>query len=119
VSAGPFAVVVAEAEDAVEAAIWVDALRQAGIEATAFERGVGAALGGASPPGWVAYPVVVSSDRIGPARDVIAELAGGSVLAPFRDRRDLRRGQRHAITLVLAVTGGGLLAAMAARLLLG
>ncbi|MCC7365720.1 MAG: hypothetical protein IT303_15255 [Dehalococcoidia bacterium] len=93
--------VVAIARDAVEAAIWTDALRDAGIEAAAFERGPGAALGGAAPP-WSSYPVVVPAGRLAAARNVIAELAGGAVLAPYRDIAEERARRAR----VLWVAGG-------------
>jgi len=113
-----YAVVVAEAPDAVRAAIWVDALRSAGITASTFERGVGAALGGASPLGAV-YPVVVSNDDVGAARTVIADLAGASALAPYRDRGDARSGQRRVLILMAIIMGGVLGAGVLARLLAG
>ncbi|MGI8927661.1 MAG: hypothetical protein ACR2HN_13615 [Tepidiformaceae bacterium] len=78
-------VVVAQAGDAVEAAIWVDALRDAGIEAGSFERGVGAALGGAATPGWAVYPVLVAMDSLEAARSVIAELGGAAALSRWPD----------------------------------
>jgi len=113
-----YAVVVAEAPDAVRAAIWVDALRSAGIAARTFERGVGAALGGALSFGAV-YPVVVSNDDVGAARTVIADLAGASALARYRDRRDARSSQRRVLILLAIIMGGVLGAGVIARLLAG
>ena len=113
-----YTVVVAEAPDAVQAAIWVDALRNAGIVARTFERGVGAALGGASHLGAV-YPVVVANDEVGAARTVIADLSGAGALAPYRDRRDARSGQRRALALVGVIMAGVLVAGVLARVLAG
>jgi hypothetical protein len=112
-----FAVTVAEAEGPVQAAIWVDALRQAGIAANTYERGVGAALGGAVAPGWAVYPIVVSSEDLGPARNVIAEIAGAGALAPYRDRADARAGQRRVLLTVGVILAGGVALALAARVL--
>ena len=109
-------VVVAEAPDPVQAGIWVDALRQAGVAAATFERGAGAALGGAATPGFAAYPIIVSTTDLGAARSVIAELAGAAVLAPYRDGRETRGAQRLALLAVGAVIIAGLLMAVAARL---
>jgi hypothetical protein len=109
---------VAEAGDAVEAAIWVDALHDAGIEAHSFERGVGAALGGATT-NWARYPVLVPREALGHARSVIAELAGAAVLAPYRDPDDIRDGQSRALRTAALIAGIVLLAIAAARLLAG
>jgi hypothetical protein len=104
------AVVVAVARDPVEAAIWVDALRSEGIEAGSFERGVGAALGGAETAGFARYPVLVDATSIAPARNVITGLAGASVLAPLDEPEKVRRRQAYwlgwlgaGIALVIAL----------------
>ncbi len=77
------AVIVAEASDAAEARIWVDALRDEGIEAACVERGPGGALGGASIFG-AAWAVLVPRARIAEARGVIAELGGAHALVAYR-----------------------------------
>jgi len=98
------AVVVAEAMDALQANMWVDALHRSGIDATTFERGAGAALGGAAIPSLTVYPVVVNSDSLGAARSVIADLGGAGVLAPYRGPRESRAHRPAAIaTIVLTV----------------
>ena len=58
----PAATVVAEAADAVEAGLWVDALEQAGINARVFEQSLGGAMVGASvdPSGAAMCTVSVS-----------------------------------------------------------
>jgi len=86
----PRAAVVAEAVDPVQAQIWVDALRQAGIEATTFEQGAGAALGGAALHYLATYPVVIRSDSLAAARSVIAEMSGAGVLSAYRAPAELR-----------------------------
>ncbi|MBI5949062.1 MAG: hypothetical protein HY875_13060 [Chloroflexi bacterium] len=110
---GPRRVVVAEASDPVQAAIWIDALHAAGIEASSFERGVGAALGGAATPGWAVYPVLVASTDIGAARNVVAELAGGAALAPIPDHGAARERSQQA----LRVAGGAVLLVIVLALL--
>jgi len=75
---------VAVGRNAVEATIWVDALRAAGIDARSFEQSTGAALGAADVFA-ARYPIFVPAGELGAARSVIAELAGGSVLAPVTD----------------------------------
>lgn len=111
------AIIVAEAEDPVQAAIWVDALRDAGIEANSFERGVGAALGGAVTPGFARYPVVVGESDIAGARNVIAELAGGGVLAPLPDPAAKNAARQRVLALVGAVVAAVIIMGVLARLL--
>ncbi len=93
-------VVVAEAGDPVQAQIWLDALRDAGIQATSFERGVGAALGGAMTSGWARYPVLVAEGEMAAARNVVAELGGAGLLAPVGDPAAARRRQSRALLVV-------------------
>jgi hypothetical protein len=83
------AVVVAVASDAIEAAIWRDALHDAGIPAAVYERGVGAALGGANTFG-ASYPLLVDRGQVAAARNVIADLGGAVALAPVHDERAVR-----------------------------
>ncbi len=106
-------VVVAEASDPVEAAIWVDALKAAGIDAASFERGVGAALGGAATPGWAVYPVLVAAADIGAARNVVAEFAGGTALAPIPDAAAARERSQRA----LRIAGGAVVVVIVLALL--
>lgn len=73
---------VAVGRNAIEASIWVDALRSAGIDARSFEQSTGAALGAADVLA-ARFPIFVPAGEIGRARSVIADLAGGSVLAPL------------------------------------
>lgn len=94
-------IVVAEAPDELQAAIWVDALRDAGVQAAMFERGVGAALGG-SVTSWSRYPVIVSEEHLLAARNIIAELGGASSLAPYRDPAALRARQTRQSRLLAA-----------------
>ena len=89
--------VVAFARNPIEAGIWVDALRQAGILAETFESGPGAALGGASVF-TARFPVIVSADDIGRARSIITDLAGAEVLEPVRDSGSRRSPWRAAFS---------------------
>lgn len=113
------AAIVAEAEDPVQAAIWVDALRAAGIKCTSYERGVGAALGGAVTPGLAVYPVLVAREFLGAARSVVAELGGAAALAPWPDSARERSRALRAVRTSVAVALAILLAGLAAKVLLG
>jgi len=107
---GGGATIVAEARDIAEARIWTDALHDEAIEAAFVERGPGGALGGASVFG-SSYAVFVPRDRIGDARNVIAELGGGGALVAYRTAEEERQRSRRAF---LTVAGGvGLVAAVA------
>lgn len=108
----PRAAVVAEAADPVQAHIWVDALRQAGIEANTFEQGAGAALGGAALHYLAAYPVVVRSDSLAAARSVIAEMSGAGVLAPYRSPVEQRAFRSVALAGIVLLGLLGLAALM-------
>ncbi|MBI2766891.1 MAG: hypothetical protein HYX53_13400 [Chloroflexi bacterium] len=110
--------VVAEAGDPIQAAIWVDALRDAGIEAHTFERGVGAALGGAAT-GWSNYPVIVPARSLGQARSVLSDLSGASVLAPYRDPAEARARQSQALRIAALVVAGLVAAGVLMRILGG
>ncbi|MGE5595859.1 MAG: hypothetical protein ACM3S1_07475 [Hyphomicrobiales bacterium] len=107
-------IVVAEALDPVQAGIWVDALRAAGIEAGTYERSVSAAFGGAAIGG-ASYPVLVDSGNLGAARTVIAELSGGAVLAPYRDSAAQRERRTQALRVVLGVVVVALVMALILR----
>lgn len=111
--------VVAEAGDLVEATIWVDALRAAGINAKSYERGVGAALGGAVASGFARYPVVVSRQDLGEARSVISDMGGTASLAPIEEPGERGQAQQRGLALVGLIVGGTLLIAVAAKLLGG
>lgn len=112
-------VVVAETPDAIEASIWVDALREAGVPASVYEQGVGAALGGATTTGFSVYRVVVERGELGLARSVIAEVAGGAVLSTFRDAETARAGQRRALIMAAIVVVGVLVLGALARVVAG
>jgi hypothetical protein len=111
--------VVAEALDPLQADIWLRALREAGIEAASFERGVGAALGGAVTAGSARYPIVVAEADIGAARSVIADLSGASAIAPVRARADVRASQRRALLTVAAVVVGIVILGVLSRIVAG
>lgn len=106
-------IVVAQASDEIEAAIWVDALRDAGVKAATFERGVGAALGGTTTP-WSSYPVVVAEEDLLTARNVIAELGGAGSLAPYHDPAAVRERQSRVLVVgvvtIVAVVAAGIVA---------
>ena len=92
---------------------------RAGIEARTFERGVGAALGGAVTSGFAVYPIIVADDEVGRARNVIAAISGGSAIAPVRDAATVRASQRRALLTVGAVVAGVVILALAARIAAG
>ncbi|MEX2081756.1 MAG: hypothetical protein WEC33_09080 [Dehalococcoidia bacterium] len=88
-----------------QAQIWIDALRDAGLEAGTFERGPGPALGGAVTPGFAAYVVIVRRTEVARARSVIAEISGGEVLAPLPDEQEESRRRAAALLTVGLVVG--------------
>lgn len=92
---------VAEARDAIEANIWVDALRQAGIHATIHERGLGAAFGGAATFGVSGYAVLVERTAFGAARSVLAGLTDARVLAPLEEAEAEDRRRSRALWMVV------------------
>ena len=108
---------VAETSDVVAAAIWSDALREAGIRVGSFERGHGAALGGAVTAGSAMHVLIVGSADIGAARSVIADLGGTEALLPVRDAATQRASQMRALLAVLIVVVGA--AALALSFALG
>ena len=111
----PARVIVAEAPDAVTAAIWVDALRDAGINAATFSRGHGAAFGGADA--FATHVVLVDGDQFAAARTVIAELDGASKLAPLPNPEAETRRQRGALIAVGCIVAAIIVAALLGRLL--
>ena len=92
---------VAIARDPAEAAIWVDALRQEGIEAASFERGPGAALGGVVGGALSRCHVLVDPDRIEDARNVVAEMGGAAALAPVAAETAIANGGTGAARALL------------------
>jgi hypothetical protein len=104
---------VAEAPNAVDAAIWVDALISAGIDARTFERGVGAALGGAATV-LARYPVLVPRVALVPSRNLLSDLGGARILSPYKDPETTRHAQRQIVTTaavaIAAIIAAGLLA---------
>ena len=109
-------VVVAEAGDSLEAAIWIDALQAAGIEARTFERGVGAALGGAATVGFARYPLVVSREDLAQARSIIAEMGGAGSLSPIEEPGDRQQAQRRGLAMAGLIIGSVVFIALLARL---
>lgn len=115
----PSTTVVAEAQDPLQAEIWLDSLRSAGIDASSFERGVGAALGGAMISGFAVYPIVVARADLSAARSVIARVAGASAIAPVRDTADTRAAQHRALIAVAVIAVAVLVAGVFGRLFAG
>ena len=109
-------VVVAEAHDIVAAQIWVDELKDAGIEARVFEQGPGAALGGAVTTGWAVYPVIVEEDAFGEARSVIGRLAGMDVLRPLPDTEAEDARRLWALAAVATIAIGAMVLALVVQL---
>ena len=98
------ATIVAEASDMAEARIWIDALREADIDAAFVERGPGGAFGGASLLG-VSYAVLVPRGRIAEARSVITDLGGGRALVAYRTAEEERERSRRAFAMVAGAIG--------------
>jgi hypothetical protein len=111
--------VVAEARDPIQAQIWVDALRDHGIKASSFERGVGGALGGAVTAGMAIYPIIVAIEDLGAARNVIADLDGAVYLSPVRDRATAQAAQRRALTIAGFVVVGIVVLGLLSRVIAG
>lgn len=104
-------VVVAQTADAIEAQIWVDMLRDSGIQSTTFEQSPRGALGGASTLGFrTSHPILVRHHDLVPARNVIAEAGGASHLAPIPAEGE--EGGRAARAFVMALTGAALFFAL-------
>jgi hypothetical protein len=112
----PTTTVVAEAQDPLQAEIWLDALRSQGIEAASFERGVGGALGGALTAGFAVYPIIVAQADLAAARGVIAQVAGASAIAPVRDSAETRAAQHRALIAVGVIAVAILVAGVLGRL---
>lgn len=112
-------VVVAETSDPVEAGMWVNALGEAGVDARSFERGVGAALGGAVTASFARYPVVVPREHLAQARSIIADHGGAASLVPVRQKEEERARQNQALVTVGLIVVGAIAIAVLARLLAG
>ena len=110
------AVVVATAPDFVAAQIWVDALKDEGIEARLFEQSPGAALGGAVTTGIARFPVLVPEDDFAQARAVVGRLAGMEVLQPLPDDEEDDRRRRWALGAVIGIAVGAMLIAFITQL---
>jgi len=110
-------VMIAEAEETVERGIWLDALEQAGIEATTFERGSGAAFGGVQPSFPSSHPILVPSVQVVAARNVIADLAGASRLLPLTTPEEQISKAQRWIFVIVGTGLAGLLVAVTARAL--
>jgi hypothetical protein len=110
------AVVVARAPDIVAAQIWVDALRDEGIEARLFEQSPGAALGGAITTGIAQFPLLVRETDFAAARAVIARLAGMEPLQPLPDEAAEDASRRWALFAVIGIAVGAMLLAFIVQL---
>ncbi len=110
------AVVVASAPDFIAAQIWVDALKDEGIEARLFEQSPAAALGGAVTSGIARFPVLVREEDFAHARAVIGRLAGMEFLQPLPDDEDSDRRRRLALFAVAAIAVGAMLVAFISQL---
>ena len=98
-------VVVARTRDPLEAQIWLDLLRNAGIRAAVFEQGVRGALGGATLFG-SAHHIVVGRADIADARNIIADADGVHALAPLPQDDEAREKMSRALFAVGAVVAG-------------
>lgn len=107
-------VAVAETRDPVQAGLWVEALRQAGIRAAVFERGIGGALGGADTYGFSFHRIIVGYHDLAQARNIIAELGGAGALMPYRSPDE--EGARAM--RVLGIIAGSMAIVIAAALAL-
>lgn len=100
-------VVVARTGDPIEAQIWVDMLRDEGIQAASYEQSIRGALGGASTLGIRGtHHILVREEDIVAARNVIAESGGAHQLAPIPAGDD-DAAERATRALLLAVIGAG------------
>ena len=91
---------IARAPDEVTAALWVDVLAEAGIEATSYSTGISGALGGASTPWGNVHPVLVAEEDAEEALAVLNEVEGDAAPEPFTVQQDREALQRMAIGLV-------------------
>ncbi len=98
----PETAVVARTRDGIEAQIWVDMLRDEGIEATTFEQGPRGALGGATLIG-ATHQIVVNRENLADARSIIADAGGAHALAPV----GTEEGAHDRMIKALLIAGGG------------
>lgn len=94
------AVEIARAPDEVTAALWVDVLADAGIEATSYSAGISGALGGAATPWGNAHPVLVAEEDAEQALAVLNEVEGDAAPEPLTAKQDREALQRMVIGLV-------------------
>ncbi len=94
------AVVVARTSDGIQAQLWVDMLRDEGLDASTYTQGVQAALGGASGVG--IHLVLVHREHVGDARNIIAEAGGASALAPIPGESE---GYARLVRVLLGAAG--------------
>lgn len=111
-------VTVAETKDAVQAGLWVDSLRRAGIKAAVYERGVGGALGGAETWGFSVHRVIVGYHDLAEARNIIAELGGASALTPYRSPDEERARAMRVLGIVAGAMAIVIAAGIAVRVFL-
>jgi hypothetical protein len=105
-------VVVARTGDAIEAQIWVDMLRDEGIQAATYEQSIRGALGGASTLGIRGtHHILVRHEDIVAARNVIAESGGAHQLAPIPGDND-DAASKAARALVYALVGAAIFFAL-------
>lgn len=104
-------VMVARAPNMVAAQIWVDALRDEGIEAGVFEQSPAAALGGAITTGLAQFPIIVREDDFAAARAVIGPLAGMHALQPLPDDEVEDARRRWALFAVVGIAVAAMLLA--------
>lgn len=108
----PSTVVVARTGDPIEAQIWVDMLRDEGIQAASYEQSIRGALGGASTLGIRGtHHILVRHEDIAAARNVIAESGGARHLAPVPGDED-DAGARAARALIYALVGAAIFFAL-------
>ncbi len=101
-------IVVARTTDPIEAQIWVDMLRDEGIQAATYEQSMRGALGGASTLGFRStHHILVRHEDIVGARNLIAEVGGAHQLAPVPGNDD-EAGSKAARALVMALVGAAI-----------
>ncbi len=101
-------VVVARTRDPIEAQIWVDILRDDGMQAAVFEQGARGALGGASLYGSI-QNIVVRRTQFERAREIIADADGTHALIPLQEASESRDRMIRALLTVGGVAIGFLL----------
>jgi hypothetical protein len=100
-------IVVARTSDPIEAQIWVDMLRDEGIQAATYEQSIRGALGGASTLGFRStHHILVRHEDIVGARNLIAEVGGAHQLAPVPGDDDA--GSKAARALLMALVGAAI-----------